>query len=186
MAWNSNPEWTPQDVVNGGEQFTEDDLLTPEDINTLVENMQYLYENGGNFDVNPYPINSIYMSVNSTSPAYYFGGSWERIRDKFLMAAGNSYTAGTEGGSTSHNHGLTNGFAKFVAADLSNSFVGSAGIVAKSKGNVSWTTDRGLKTNSIIYDNSLTATTGTELGGSTDNNSNLPPYLTVYVWKRIS
>nr|DAI18285.1 MAG TPA: baseplate protein [Caudoviricetes sp.] len=46
-----------------------------------------------------YPVGSIYMSVNSTDPSTLFGGSWERIQDTFLLASGNSYGAGSTGGS---------------------------------------------------------------------------------------
>lgn len=33
-----------------------------------------------------YPVGSIYMSVNSTSPATLFGGTWERIQDRSSQA----------------------------------------------------------------------------------------------------
>jgi len=68
--------------------------------------------------LNAYPVGSIYMSVNSTSPATLFGGTWERIQDMFLLAAGTSYSAGSTGGSATvtltsaqsgvpaHSHGL--------------------------------------------------------------------------------
>ena len=46
-----------------------------------------------------YPVGSIYMSVNSVSPAILFGGTWERIQDRFLLAAGSNYAAGSTGGS---------------------------------------------------------------------------------------
>ena len=49
-----------------------------------------------------YPVGSIYMSVNSTSPATLFGGTWEQIKDKFLLASGNTYGAGTTGGEAKH------------------------------------------------------------------------------------
>ena len=52
--------------------------------------------------LNAYPVGSIYMSVNSTSPATLFGGTWEQIQDVFLLAAGSTYTAGDTGGSASH------------------------------------------------------------------------------------
>lgn len=53
------------------------------------------------FDI-VYPIGSIYMSVNSTSPATLFGGTWERIQDKFLLASGSTYSNGSTGGEATH------------------------------------------------------------------------------------
>lgn len=55
--------------------------------------------------INPlsiYPVGSIYMSVNSTSPATLFGGTWEQIQDTFLLASGSTYSAGSTGGEASH------------------------------------------------------------------------------------
>ncbi len=56
-----------------------------------------------------YPVGSIYMSTNSTSPATLFGfGTWTRITGKFLLGAtdsatgsGASYAAGATGGAAS-------------------------------------------------------------------------------------
>lgn len=53
-----------------------------------------------------YPVGSIYISVNSTSPATFFGGTWQAIENTFLVAAGSSYTAGGTGGAASHTHTL--------------------------------------------------------------------------------
>lgn len=49
-----------------------------------------------------YPVGSIYMSVSSTSPSTLFGGTWERLQDKFLLGAGSTYTAGNTGGEATH------------------------------------------------------------------------------------
>lgn len=49
-----------------------------------------------------YPIGSIYMSVNDISPQSFLGGTWERLQDRFLIGAGNSYNANATGGSTTH------------------------------------------------------------------------------------
>ena len=49
-----------------------------------------------------YPVGSIYMSVNSTDPGTLFGGTWQRIQDMFLLAAGSTYSAGDTGGEASH------------------------------------------------------------------------------------
>lgn len=49
-----------------------------------------------------YPIGAVYISVSNTSPATLFGGTWEAINDRFLLAAGNAYTAGSTGGEANH------------------------------------------------------------------------------------
>lgn len=49
-----------------------------------------------------YPVGSIYMSVNDTDPARLFGGAWERIKERFLLGAGNTHTAGSTGGEFEH------------------------------------------------------------------------------------
>ena len=49
-----------------------------------------------------YPVGAIYISTNATSPATLFGGSWTRIQDRFLLAAGSTYAAGSTGGEASH------------------------------------------------------------------------------------
>lgn len=49
-----------------------------------------------------YPVGAIYFSAASTSPAAIFGGSWERVQDRFLLAAGSAYAAGATGGEANH------------------------------------------------------------------------------------
>ncbi|MGN0106020.1 phage baseplate protein [Methanobrevibacter ruminantium] len=56
-----------------------------------------------------YPIGAIFLSINDTNPSEHFGGVWERIKDKFLLASGDVYANGTTGGSADavvvkHNH----------------------------------------------------------------------------------
>lgn len=51
-----------------------------------------------------YPVGSIYLSVNNVNPGTIFGGTWEQIQDRFLLAAGDTYSAGTTGGSATHTH----------------------------------------------------------------------------------
>lgn len=100
----------------------------------MPSEMKYLDESGfAHYDgtveerfnpLNAYPVGSIYMSVNSTSPATLFGGTWERITGSFLLAAtdngnsGASQAAGNTGGAATvtltsaqsgvpaHAHGL--------------------------------------------------------------------------------
>ena len=56
-----------------------------------------------------YPVGSIYMSVNSVNPSTLFGGTWEKIEDRFLVATGTTFNLGQSGGSkdavvVSHTH----------------------------------------------------------------------------------
>lgn len=116
-----------------------------------------------------YPVGSIYLSVSSTSPAALFGGTWEQIKDSFLLAAGDTYTAGDTGGEAEHtltinempehNHTLTSEYNR----DFSTAEVLTLG-----------STSGGYYT--VIGSISNT-------GGDQPHN-NMPPYLTVYMWKR--
>lgn len=185
--WNGNPSWTPKEQINGGQQFNPDDILSPEDFNAIVENMQYLYAQGGDFEVNAYPVGSIYMSTKSTSPASLFGGSWERIKDKFLLAAGSSYSAGATGGSATHTHGLENGYAKHAP---SSEFANSAYSYTHQK-NVSNYQPNGVIVSTptdsrYVNWSSWKISVATSLGGTTDSQNSMPPYLAVYIWKRIA
>lgn len=66
-----------------------------------------------------YPIGSLYWSSKSTSPASLFGGTWTQVKDKFALAAGSTYAAGSTSGEAthllqlselpSHNHGGASG-----------------------------------------------------------------------------
>lgn len=42
-----------------------------------------------------YPVGSYYISSVSTSPATLFGGTWVQVRDRMILAAGTTYSAGT-------------------------------------------------------------------------------------------
>ena len=56
------------------------------------------------------------MSANATNPSILFGGTWTQLKDRFLLGAGDTYSAGGSGGAAmvsltesnlpSHSHGL--------------------------------------------------------------------------------
>lgn len=123
-----------------------------------------------------YPVGAIYLSVNNTSPASLFGGTWTQIKDVFLLGAGDTYSNGATGGAATHNHGLTSGYAKIIDANAAQS------VALKGKATESW--NSGTIINTTGYGNVATYSYGTELGGTTDSGDNMPPYLTVYIWKR--
>lgn len=45
-----------------------------------------------------YPVGAIYMSVVSTSPATFFGGTWQEIQGVFLLGRSSGHVAGSTGG----------------------------------------------------------------------------------------
>lgn len=135
-----------------------------------------------------YPVGSIYMSVSNTSPASLFGGTWEQMKDRFLLGAGGSYSAGATGGEATHTltvdelPSISGGFAF-------NSSGGTVGIIA------------GDSTSGVFSNGAKVANSGVPTKGSASDNvyrslnmsfgsdqphNNMPPYLAVYMWKRVS
>ena len=113
-----------------------------------------------------YPVGSIYMIVNSTSPATLFGGTWEQIDDTFLLSAGDTYTAGATGGEATHTLTTDEMPSHSHRANIYNQ-----GSVISASSHATW----GQSGNDNIA--------GTFVGGGQAHN-NMPPYLVVYVWKR--
>ena len=71
-------------------------------------------DKGINLALAMYPVGSIYLSVNNVNPGTIFGGTWEQIQDRFLLAAGSTYGGGSTGGSDTHTH-TTEGHVLTVA-----------------------------------------------------------------------
>ena len=134
-----------------------------------------------------YPIGSIYISVNNTSPASLFGGSWEKIKDKFLLGSGDTYTNGESGGEATH---------KLTYDEM------PMHIHYERFGNTSYTTWEGFSTATqqgsrtvtgvelpgYNYSASKTGTYNyltTGYSGNDKPHNNMPPYLVVNMWKRI-
>lgn len=134
-----------------------------------------------------YPVGSIYISANSTSPAELFGGTWEQIKDRFLLAAGDTYEAGSTGGEAQHTLTVDempeHRHIPYIDGDTSNPnfrlFMGRDDWYIDAVGTSQFrvTTDYGTYRGFEALTNPV--------GGSKPHN-NLPPYLAVYAWKRIA
>lgn len=130
-----------------------------------------------------YPVGSIYMSVNSVNPSTLFGGTWEQIEDKFLLASGTSYSNGSTGGSATvtltedqmpvHTH-IQNAHSHTIGSLVRYTITGK-GVAAVGDG----------YGNSNNYKTGSTTATNKNTGGGQAHN-NMPPYLVVNVWKRIA
>ena len=123
-----------------------------------------------------YPVGSIYISVNSTNPRTLFGGTWEQIQGKFLLGMSGSYPAGSQGGEAthtlttsempSHRHIFARGYSDNNIPDFLGGSSASYGIREGSRD----------ETSTNYYTTNLVG------GGKAHNN--MPPYLSVYIWKR--
>ena len=129
-----------------------------------------------------YPIGSYYWNSNLIDIDNVIGGHWERVKDRFVLAVGDTYPANDSGGSASHSHTLDNGYAQ-ISITYSSAYANYLG--QKVKGGVSMNADRFVSIGGWGT-GSRGITDLTALGGSTDTTTNLPPYETAYCWKRIS
>ena len=132
-----------------------------------------------------YPVGSIYMSVNSTSPASLFGGTWEQLKDRFLLAAGSTYSAGSTGGEATHK--LTTNEIPSHAGHL---YGNAGGVEGKGDAKGAWLKDININSSLTTsygwnYKNNEYYPANRSLGGGAAHN-NMPPYLAVYMWKRVS
>lgn len=137
-----------------------------------------------------YPVGCIYQSASSTSPASFLGGTWERIKDRFILAAGDAYAAGSIGGAAAvkltideialHSHKQQ--------LYLQNGYSGNDG---------KWNFEEYgyfLRQSNVVNPDasSYTGKVSITRSGYTDNtggskpHNNMPPYIAKYVWQRIA
>ena len=124
-----------------------------------------------------YPVGAIYISYSSTSPATLFGGSWTQITDRFLYCANSS---GSTGGSSSHKHSFS--------IRVPNWYWSVGGILCgNGNGGFNSYYDTGVRQvcNHInVNSNTANETYMYQSDGSTNGTSTMPPYITVYCWRR--
>lgn len=143
-----------------------------------------------------YPIGSIYMSVSATSPASLFGGTWEQINGRFLIGTGapELNDDGTSPGSYNFAAGSRGGEATHT---LTKSEMPEHGHYALKEA-PGWGDSMTLEPWTVYFKNDAFTDAGSSgytaefweynpLKGTGDGlaHNNMPPYLAVYMWKRI-
>lgn len=137
-----------------------------------------------------WPVGSIYMSMNATSPGTLFGGTWERIAyGRMLIGADSaSYPAGSTGGEAIHY--LTRDELPYVdgrleshsaeqIAEKASQWYNATGVFSASQ-----TFNGYAPARNKVGDNATSLRTIVfRIGGGQPHN-NMPPYLAVYMWKR--
>lgn len=124
-----------------------------------------------------YPVGCIYQSVSSTSPASFLGGTWEQIKDRFILAAGDIYAAGSTGGEAEHtltesempkhNH-------KTAKGERHDDEMGT-----KFEQYDTYQAEASVKPGYYWEASTLSA-------GNSQPHNNMPPYIATYVWMRIA
>lgn len=123
-----------------------------------------------------YPIGSIYISTNATSPATLFGGNWDEIHGAFLFANSALHKAGEIGGE--EEHVLKE---KEIPIHYHDEYVGNdGGDGSVPEGYYGFTSIAYTSKNTYWAKGSKTSEAG---GGQAHNN--MPPYLSVYMWQRV-
>lgn len=125
-----------------------------------------------------YPIGSIYMSTDTTNPQSRFTGTyWLPIYNRFLLGAGDTYKAGTMGGEATHT--LTR---SEIPSHYHDEYLGNdGGSDSAPSGYSGWP--------NITYTSNKTWwATGskTSAAGGDGAHNNMPPYLAVYMWRRVT
>lgn len=119
-----------------------------------------------------WPVGSIYMSLQATSPATLFGGTWERVANgRMLIGADSaSYPAGSTGGEAAHVltvNEIPNHFHEMSRPPYTNSeWTDGYDVYAQQSSTAKW----------------AMGTSGVTGGGLPHNN--MPPYFSVYMWRR--
>ena len=132
-----------------------------------------------------YPVGSIYLSVNSTSPASLFGGTWEQLKDRFLLGAGSAYAAGSTGGEAAHTLSINE-----IPSHAGHLYGNAGGVNGKGDAKGAWLKEININSSLTTsygwnYKNNEYYPANRSLGGGAAHN-NMPPYLAVYMWKRVS
>ena len=159
-----------------------------------------------------YPVGSIYMSVNAVDPGTMFDGTeWEQIEDTFLLAAGSNYANGATGGEATHTlttaqipahtHNSKSLIGTFEVRRYGTSGTGTDIIIGGREGytgicsgaNGTWSGTHALinaggrSISGPLTDVvTINATHTHDSVGSGNAHNNMPPYLAVNIWQRIS
>lgn len=150
-----------------------------------------------------HPVGSYYWSSESTDPSTLFGGTWERVKDRFVLAAGDSYAVGATGGEPTHtlteaempahkhyasDDPTSQGSNFFVAwgVDGAKDWSGTR-VTSKTWGSASGYTkeqwgEQGPDMVNQLFAYQANRTTSSTGGGAAHNN--MPPYIVAFCWKR--
>ena len=129
-----------------------------------------------------YPVGSIYMSANATSPETLFGGTWTPINGRFLISTGTpeNNDDGTSPGNYNYAAGSKGGDAqsKIKNSNLPNTITLRYSHASGGPGG------GGLLASAVYTAGEVSGYAAVGTGQPNESFSNIPPYLAVYMWQR--
>jgi hypothetical protein len=127
-------------------------------------------------------VGAIYLSVNDTAPASIFGGTWERLKDRFLLGAGDTYGAGSMGGSDGVML-VKDNLPEETLVELKNSHWADVTTYGAAQESQTVSAQGGTVAKTLKSQNQLSDSYGKFVQTEV---ATMPPYLAVYMWKRIA
>lgn len=146
-------------------------ISVPSNISSFINDSGYLTKTTL-LDV-VYPVGSIYMSANNTSPEIFLGGTWAKLENRFLLGASSSYSVGSTGGESTHK--LT--VDEMPSHNHTTHLLGAT--TSPGTSNAYYEALRSVELSAQYDGVGYVASTG---GNKAHNN--MPPYLAVYMWER--
>ena len=127
-----------------------------------------------------------WASDDPTSPASFIGGTWERIEGRFIMGASDTYPAGSTGGEEKHT--LTEGELPYIDGYVEFQSDGNnQGIINGATGafRLGQMSTGSFQPNNRKDDGFASRQFIMSFGSGLPHN-NIPPYYSVYIWRRVA
>ena len=123
-----------------------------------------------------YPAGSLYISTSAASPASIVGGQWEQVQGRFLLGSSNGYPVLATGGEEEHkitlNEMPSHSHPYTPEQRYTNAYLGEA-----AARRIAWADKR---------EDDPHTDQRTGLNGGSKPHNNMPPYLVVNIWRRVS
>ena len=130
-----------------------------------------------------HPVGSLYWSSDSTDPSELFGGTWTRVKDQFVFAAGDSHAVGTVGGEERVTLKYTELPEHYHAViDYENTNYVYVNTPANGSTYMTILQTASSSSYSNVGSRRLLAGEGYQSRGNSHNN--MPPFVTKYCWER--
>lgn len=138
-----------------------------------------------------YPVGYVWLSFSEKNPSEIVGGTWELVEQgRMLLSAGSDYSVGSTGGNSTHYH-----WYGFVLGGYFGNLVGEGSTDVGALGGgahgnpVGMGDDTLSQVNVKINNGTQTGTHSTsaaryESRTMTSSESSMPPYISVYMFRR--